>query len=71
MLNGSGLGKVDFGNVEVEAVGLSDGLDGDAAGVILDIKAVSKRTSAVYQLNAEHNLKTYRGGKESSESHFD
>jgi hypothetical protein len=41
VLNGSGLGKVDFGDVEVEAVCLSDGLDGDAAGVVLDTQAVS------------------------------
>lgn len=32
---GSGLAKLDLGDLEVEVVGLCDRLDGDGAGVVL------------------------------------
>lgn len=41
VLNGSRLSKVDIGDGEVEAVGLSDSLDGSAAGVVLSSEAIS------------------------------
>lgn len=67
VLSRTGAGKVNLLNLEVETVGLSNSLDGSAAGVALR----KENWSAKGQLSAGiERFKAYSVGEESSESHL-
>lgn len=71
VLSSASLLKLNLDDLEVEAVGLSDRLDGGRAGVVLQ-REEEKKELAGRQINKrKKRIQAYRLGEKSAESHCD